>query len=973
MWVEKIELTSYGGIAGESIIFSKDKVNLVVEPNEYGKTTMATAIWSILFDFDINQSVDGRTERLTDKEARRPKAGDAYKARIEICTEDRRLAVERDFETGFYRVMDRDHNKDITDEFKGENGEDEVGLKLTGMTRELFKSTCFVGQRELDEHAFGNDDMASLVQGIADSASPTGNCAGAIKVLSDAVEDNLNGDRAACVDNLVRDLEVVRQDLLSRLKAYERDRRDVAASFDRLMIINRVLSGDNNRYKATEYQNLKYQLSDAQARIARLREVRKRMQEIEAEIEDLPPIAPFPDELKRPLIDIWERRKSREAELEKLKLELSPHERLFKEKQEEITNRLGHLSSFSQEEAHMVASLAGSMKSAEDELSSLSKRRDGEADKFQKDSGAGDLDAIKESIASLEAEGVDSARSYNSLIVAFQEQLQDSEKSLHQSRARKTELLSKRVEERKKKQLTSLLIGFAGVLAIVASIVLLVAFKALAPVAIALIVLGAILLAVSGFMMTPVFKPEMILKAEFSAVEADIARITTDMQDKQNKVGALEIKLDTLARKVGLDNRNQLAQKLEEYSQQATRIKELNLLDQLVEQKEQVVKRYKLDLKRFLEKAMRKDEPSAQAAHELSTALSQYMEESKQLAEAHQEAASANRKLAAIEEEIIDSEKAIMHLCQKNGIELAPTEQEALEEARARMNIFHACHKLESEFAAFESEINSPFSDLPALIKNAEDFLARVSQQIETVKQLYPGIENIAPLTEEELAAEDDGPKDMKELEGLKLEREDLLVRIRSLSNTCDEQYLTAMEDLDLTEFKLQGAKRAKLALELARNTLRKLSGENYIDWSQHLNTIASEMLQRIGMGYDEIRFDNELRLVARRKADGDQISSAQIMSQLSTGTKEQLHWLARMVVARYLSRSLSLPIIMDEPFSEADDDRFVKMMRFLISSLAKEHQVILFSCHQQRHSWLKQQLEESERGNLLFCRRQRA
>ena len=63
----------------------------------------------------------------------------------------------------------------------------------------------------------------------------------------------------------------------------------------------------------------------------------------------------------------------------------------------------------------------------------------------------------------------------------------------------------------------------------------------------------------------------------------------------------------------------------------------------------------------------------------------------------------------------------------------------------------------------------------------------------------------------------------------------------------------------------------------------------------------------------------------------------------------------------------------MDEPFSEADDERFLKMMRFLIDSIAKEHQVVLFSCHKQRHVWLKQQLDNAEKGNLIFCRRQKA
>ncbi|MBL8081757.1 MAG: AAA family ATPase [Candidatus Obscuribacter sp.] len=973
MWVEKVELTSYGGIQGESVIFSQDKVNLVVEPNEYGKTTMATAIWSILFDFPSEEQ--DAADRLTSKDARRPKPGQPYQAKMDVNTDSRRLTVKRDFQTGAFQVLDRDHlDKDVTAEFLGQNGEDEVGLKLTGMTRELFKSTCFVGQRELDEHAFGGDDMASLVQGIADSASPSGTCAAAIRVLSDSLEENPGDNRSLRIDSLVRDLEVVRQDLLTKLKAFERDRRDVAASFDRLMIINRVVSGDNNRYKATELQNLKYQLTDAQARMTRLREIRQRQKDAASEMEDLPPLPDFPMDLRRPLMDLWDRRKNKEEELEKLKKDLSPHELSFKEKQDEITSRLGSLSSFTQEEAHMVASLAGSMQSAEEELANLTARRDKEREKFTSETGTEDIDAVKESLASLEAEGVDNARSYSSLIVAFQEQLEDAERNLHQSRAKQKELTSKREEERKKRQVSSLLVGFLAVIMIIISIVLLVVVKQFAAAAVGLIVLGTLMLALSGYMMTPVFKPEMLLRSEFSAAEADINRISSDMADKQNKVGALEIKLDALARKVGLNNRAELSVKLEEYGQQSAKIKELSLLDSLVEQKEQVVKRSRLDLKRFLEKASRTDlEPCAASAKELSSSLSQYMEESKLLAEAHQESASAARKLAVVEEEIIDTDKAILNLLMKNGIDFGEDENKALEEARARMNIFASYNKLQNEISAMEAEIGGGFNDLPTFIKNAEDFESRVVQQIDSIKMLYPGIENIAPLTEEELAQEEDAPKDMRELEGLKTEREDLLVRIRSLSNTCDEQYLTAMEDLDLTEFRLQSAKRAKLALELARNTLRRLSGENYIDWSQHLNSIATEMLERLGLGYDEIRFDNELRLVARRKNDGDQISAAQIMSQLSTGTKEQLHWLARMVVARYLSRSLSLPIIMDEPFSEADDERFLKMMRFLIGSIAKEHQVVLFSCHKQRHLWLKQQLDDAEKGNLIFCRRQKA
>jgi chromosome segregation ATPase len=563
-----------------------------------------------------------------------------------------------------------------------------------------------------------------------------------VRVLNESLEKTNINDRTVKMDNLVRDLEIVRQDLLNKIKAYERDRRDVSASFDRLMIINRILSGDNNRYKATEFHNLKFQLSDAENRLTRLREIRSRKDQLEQEIDDLPPVPEVPQDIKKPLLDLWSRHNNKAVELSKLKAELSPQENMFKEKQDEIKVRLGNLSVFTQEEAHMVSSLAGSMQTAEEELNGLLERRQNERDKFSQDNENKDIDEIKKSLTSLESEGVDNARSYNSLIVAFQEQLEDSERNLHQSRAKQKELTVKREEIRKKKQLTSIIVGFVAVMLIVLGIVMFVLVKTMAYMTMPLVIIGLIALAISGVMITPVFKPQTILKSEFAATDADVNRIAQDMQDKQNKVGALEIKLDTLARKVGLSNRKELAAKLEEYSQQASKLKELTLLEQLVEQKEQVVKRYKTDLQKYLEKASKTDvDSSAATARELSSALSQYMDETRQLAEVHHEAASNSRKFASIEEEIIDNDKAILNLFRKSGADLGENDAAAMEEVSYRLNNLSSLLKLQAELESMEQEIGVAYSELPGLIKNVEDYQSRVVQQLESIKQLYPGIE----------------------------------------------------------------------------------------------------------------------------------------------------------------------------------------------------------------------------------------
>jgi len=44
----------------------------------------------------------------------------------------------------------------------------------------------------------------------------------------------------------------------------------------------------------------------------------------------------------------------------------------------------------------------------------------------------------------------------------------------------------------------------------------------------------------------------------------------------------------------------------------------------------------------------------------------------------------------------------------------------------------------------------------------------------------------------------------------------------------------------------------------------------------------------------------------------------------------------------------------MDDPFITSDDERFIDGMKFIISELANEHQVILLTCHKNRHEYLR-------------------
>jgi uncharacterized protein YhaN len=179
------------------------------------------------------------------------------------------------------------------------------------------------------------------------------------------------------------------------------------------------------------------------------------------------------------------------------------------------------------------------------------------------------------------------------------------------------------------------------------------------------------------------------------------------------------------------------------------------------------------------------------------------------------------------------------------------------------------------------------------------------------------------------------------------------------------------LEELESVERDLKHVRHHSTSLLLARDTFLRQADENHTVWADRLNDIAREMLKHLGTEYEAIEFDADLSLAVRRKGQRELINEWQITEQLSTGTREQLHWLARMAVVRFLSNNKPLPIILDEPFSEFDDERFLKIMRFLINNIAPHNQVIIFSCHQQRHEWLMDQLDPREREGVELCRLQ--
>jgi len=153
----------------------------------------------------------------------------------------------------------------------------------------------------------------------------------------------------------------------------------------------------------------------------------------------------------------------------------------------------------------------------------------------------------------------------------------------------------------------------------------------------------------------------------------------------------------------------------------------------------------------------------------------------------------------------------------------------------------------------------------------------------------------------------------------------------------------------------LKKTKNFKTSVELAVNVLERISKESHKNWALILNSSVNIILNKINKNYEDLKFDSDLSFTVRPKEQDRICSQKEVVYQLSAGAKDQIYLSIRLALGKYFSQSgWKLPFIMDDPFITSDDERFADGMKFIISELANEHQVILLTCHKNRHEYLR-------------------
>ncbi|HEY3397445.1 MAG TPA: AAA family ATPase [Armatimonadota bacterium] len=163
-------------------------------------------------------------------------------------------------------------------------------------------------------------------------------------------------------------------------------------------------------------------------------------------------------------------------------------------------------------------------------------------------------------------------------------------------------------------------------------------------------------------------------------------------------------------------------------------------------------------------------------------------------------------------------------------------------------------------------------------------------------------------------------------------------------SSACDEEDLAAVqEQIGQATERRDRLHRREQVYTITRETLGLARKETLLAATDVLEPAIGELLHRLTLGrYGRVTVNREtLEPVAYSAAKGE---GADLDSDLSLATREQLYLAARLSLVSLLWPHEGPPVLLDDPLVNFDDRRRAEAMA-LLAEYAHDHQVLLFTC----------------------------
>jgi DNA repair exonuclease SbcCD ATPase subunit len=937
----RLKVDGFGPLRGE-YRFNPGRVTLVVDRNETGKSTLLAAISAALYGLDD----DRRSHKVvTPVDRWRPWDGGPYRIELELECEGEVITVKRDFERGTVEVWD-ERGREVTASFREGKEDFPVGKKLLGLDAGEFEKCALVRQGELDQVVPGDEKarrggtLQARLESAADTRGGDTSAAETLQVLQGALRRYTSDevDFTGTVENAIARLELKRETIASELKTLDHDRQQVSGPLDALAGLGAEEQAAREAIARLEAERRAAVTGDLARRVDEHRGRRESLARLRAEAESLAPYWHLPVNAEADLRETivkheaalknlaarearrLEEQGRRRGELEATLESLRVHEGCSIEDADRLVALAAELRRLAEDEERLCGEIAG-LRDSLGQRGYEPTRVETLAARF------GSLDEEQQKLL-----GGQAARA-----LAFQTEVAD----LEQTRTGNTETLRQIDAHRAGRKLPGWFLAALGVGATIAGGVLLGIGGDPR--------IGTSLL--GGGLVFGLLGVVLVALAEGARREERLQALR-QLTDAQRRINALrtqraesEVGLEELAGRLGYRAAVELMRDWNEYQSMQDESNPVQRAQNRLEALEARRLETLAEARRRLDRAgggppepahlesvaagIRHLAAVRQSLAELEKSWS-WVDEEKRLDEAAvaglQERAVRILQLAGLSYDSgLPWSEHVRELAERSRLRarLALLTDELIPQAEQRLAPDAEVADLESQLAALEAEAGAPLDpgaagpprpalDLDREVRSQREIIELVQRKRGDLRQQVDEVVRRAAVREPELLAEQ--------------------ARI---------------------ELALERARRFKRVVELAATTIQEVALETHRRWADFLNRRVCELLAAMGAQVDQVRFGEDLDFSLRLR-DGQQSARGKALLQLSTGARDQLHLAVRLAISEFLSKPANpLPLLLDDVFANSDDERTRAGMRVLAGTLARDHQVIMMTCHRHRHEHL--------------------
>ncbi len=931
MIISSLHLKGFGKFKNREIYF-KEGLNVLFGPNEAGKTTLQKFIEGMLFGF--KKPYKSRRVFTPEIQSYQPWESEVYAGVMEYQVQGKKYLVERDFKKDEVIIRDSITGEDITNSFSQHKGTKEYNFPEAHMNinRNIFCNTISISQGQ----CVSDEDLAREVSTKLSNISYSGRgdisirkaCMELEKVLKEQIgSENAPKSPLGIFKKQIEDLEEEKAEVegvLNKVRGFEAEMAQI-----RPLIMGNL---EKKRKKEEEIKLFNHYLQAK--KLKSVKEQEQKISKINKHIFGMEKYRYFPLQQRERIIEIREAVKNLENNLEEINRVLKKQREMKKQPQKYV-ERYNFCRDLNMESASYITRDYALYKSLQEQVVHKEKLAETLEKKFQ------DINIeLKKDFWNSSSE--------RDLYRA--EKIEEEINQLKNSPIKnKIDLMEeKRVFLKKEIKNTKNLIIVVSIL----SGTLLIPTVLFHPLSILMMVIPA-------YLSYGIYKNRRFYYKDFKNVENEIEKLINMDWEEQEKINKVENELKELLKRNKVVTIRDLRVKISQYGV-------------LLSEKDR--------LERDLRLARREIKDLFSRLRELENEITGILK-----------SASLWKEGEEISEEKVEEYKNRISNFQSTFNLLQNLEEkiEELEENRL---------KIEKEINELKEEADYIY--ISAGVKSFDEFMegCKRNREIEILLEQRKKYEEVLEAVLEGTSLQElkrvdlsvlDSPKIQEEVteETINRKQKELekinedLSRARSRHGEFEAKIEAAFsgypslseieEELSIKREERDYLQQQASALRTAVKMIEIVARDIHRDFAPRLNEKVSNLISQITEDrYKQVKISKDMGITVMTPETGKHVN----IHELSGGTIDQFYFSARLMIADLVTGNRNLPLILDDSFVHYDRKRLREALKTIVN-IARNRQVILFTCHSREIDMLKEikgkfQIFNLEEPRLLFLDR---